>query len=76
MNIPTGASSTDGKGFMGVEHAGRIDADGLYSFPDPYLRRFRAANPSCLVPGQDLPGSIELENRADNISNYSLQDNQ
>jgi len=56
--------------FLGAEATGRT---GVYFFPDPYLRRFQNINNDALFPGQGLPGSGELDNRSDNITNFSLE---
>ena len=61
---------------MGAELLGR--ASSSYRMIDPYMREFIEANRESgqfagLLPGQDLPGTNEDLNRADNITNYGLQ---
>ncbi|TWU33754.1 type II secretion system protein [Novipirellula artificiosorum] len=63
---------------MGIEVGGR---SASIAYPDPYLRQFIANNLDSGIftgklPGQNLDGATEQENRADNVSNYQLQASQ
>ncbi len=63
--------------WMGQEFAGRGGtAPPEYHFPDPFLRRFIAANPTHILPGGPLdPTNTGFARswRDDNISNYQLE---
>jgi prepilin-type N-terminal cleavage/methylation domain-containing protein len=54
--------------WMGPEVGGRLNT---YVFPDPYLRRYIAANDPRILPGGRL--LVPDSRRDDNISNYDLE---
>ena len=65
----------------GTERPGRGADNSNLTFPDPYLRTFVGNNQSGgtfsgLLPGQQLSNSTAADERADNITNLSLQADQ